>query len=447
MAGPPQPTPYDFGEYTVIITNADGKRVDVSNLVIELNFFEALKDPYVSGSFLILDSANVFNFTNFRGQEIVDIKVTDFFGAEKINKTFAIKSVVRQDKLNDSSSGHIISFIDLHMYRNKKYVFSKTLNGKPEAILNQALSEIGTSARLESSAQSNMRFIVPFTMNPISVASLMKNRCTTSAGAPFFLHASLYSNQLNLVSMATLLGQGAFNNKPFKYSSVAKTNAGGSYSVEEFDDLSHRVATLGMERNQDAIQLFEEAAYGAQYNWIDTFEDKAQERRYKIIEPLGALPKPNGVDDYSPNIPGQIAPPLHESVSRYASQITTKKLFEDIFSFNEEEEITKHELKGKARGLKAFSIKGFISAQCPGYNFFGRDLIGQNQIDVYVPKDLPIDFDTSEDFIMDKKRSGKYIMTNVRHMFKNSQYSVTVGGIKIDNYASINGEQFYPGQK
>ena len=97
--------------------------------------------------------------------------------------------------------------------------------------------------------------------------------------------------------------------------------------------------------------------------------------------------------------------------------------------------------------MKAFSIKGFISAQCPGYNFFGRDLIGQNQIDVYVPKDLPIDFDTSEDFIMDKKRSGKYIMTNVRHMFKNSQYSVTVGGIKIDNYASINGEQFYPGQK
>ena len=284
-------------------------------------------------------------------------------------------------------------------------------------------------------------------MNPISVASLMKNRCTTGGGAPFFLHASLYSNQLNLVSMATLLGQGAFNNKPFKYSSVAKTNAGGSYSVEEFDDLSHRVATLGMERNQDAIQLFEEAAYGAQYNWIDTIEDKAQERRYKIIEPLGALPKPNGVDDYSPNIPGQIAPPLHESVSRYASQITTKKLFEDIFSFNEEEEITKHELKGKARGLKAFSIKGFISAQCPGYNFFGRDLIGQNQIDVYVPKDLPIDFDTSEDFIMDKKRSGKYIMTNVRHMFKNSQYSVTVGGIKIDNYASINGEQFYPGQK
>ena len=117
MAGPPQPTPYDFGEYTVVITNADGKRVDVSNLVIELNFFESLKDPYVSGSFLILDSANVFNFTNFRGQEIVDIKVTDFFGAERINKTFAIKSVVRQDKLNDTASGHIISFIDLHCQR------------------------------------------------------------------------------------------------------------------------------------------------------------------------------------------------------------------------------------------------------------------------------------------------------------------------------------------
>ena len=84
--------------------------------------------------------------------------------------------------------------------------------------------------------------------------------------------------------------------------------------------------------------------------------------------------------------------------------------------------------------------------QCPGYNFFGKDLLGKNQIEVYIPKDLPINFDASADFIKDKKRSGKYIMSHIRHMFKNAQYSVTVGAIKIDNDTAINSEQFYPGE-
>ena len=143
MAGPPQPTPYDYGKYEIIITNADGKIVDVSNITVELNFFESLKDPYISGSILIIDSANVFNHSNFRGQETVKIKVTDFFGAEKINKTFAINNVQKQEKLNDSASAYAISFIDVHMYKNKKFVFSKTLEGKPESILEQALAFIG----------------------------------------------------------------------------------------------------------------------------------------------------------------------------------------------------------------------------------------------------------------------------------------------------------------
>jgi len=447
MAGPPQPTPYDYGKYEIIITNADGKIVDVSNITVELNFFESLKDPYISGSILIIDSANVFNHSNFRGQETVKIKVTDFFGAEKINKTFAINNVQKQEKLNDSASAYVISFIDVHMYKNKKFVFSKTLEGKPESILEQALAFIGVGASTEGSDQSNMRFIVPFTMNPMSVAALMKNRCTTSTGAPFFLHSSLYNNDLNLTSLSTLLGQGPFNNKPFKYTTAAEIEPNSEYSIEKFESLSHRVASMNMERNQDAIQLFEDASYGAQYLWLDTYEDKAEEYRYKVTDALGPLPKPNGVDDYSTSIPGELSPALHESVSRYASQVTTKKLFENgIFSYLEEDEVSKHELKAKSRGLKAFAVKSFITMQCPGYNFFGKDLLGKNQIEVYIPKDLPINFDASADFIKDKKRSGKYIMSHIRHMFKNAQYSVTVGAIKIDNDTAINSEQFYPGE-
>ena len=43
-------TPYDYGKYDIKITNASGKQVDISRLVIELNVFESLLDPFISGS-------------------------------------------------------------------------------------------------------------------------------------------------------------------------------------------------------------------------------------------------------------------------------------------------------------------------------------------------------------------------------------------------------------
>lgn len=448
MAGPPQPSPYDFGKYKLVITSAEGKEVDVSNLVVELNFFESLKDPYVNGNFLILDSANVFNYVNFRGQEIVKITVTDFYDNIKINKTFAITAVNKHVKTADSSSAYIVTFHDVHMYKNQKTVFSKALVGKPEDIIQQALGEVGIGVNKETSAQKKMRFIVPFTMNPVSVAHTMKNRMTTATGSPFFLHGSVYNSNLALKSLDTLLNQPAFNTQPFKYSSVAEIETNSEYTVEQFNSLSHRIAAVNFDRNQDALQQFEKAGFGSQYIWVDTYKDKADEERYKVIDPLRTLPKPNGLDDYAATLPNELGKPLHESVSRYISEITTRQSFPepDIYAYHEEKEIDRHNYKSKARGLKSFSIKSFITMQLPGYEFFGKDLMGANLIDVYVPKDLPIEFEASADFIKDKKRSGKYLMTNIRHMFKNSQYSVTVAGLKFDNDRGIASEQFYKGE-
>ena len=90
-------SPYDFGETQVKIFPANGKTpVDVTRLVQELNFFENLKDPYVSGTLLIIDSANVFNYVNFLGQERIDIIVTDVYKKPQIQKSFAITSVRKQ---------------------------------------------------------------------------------------------------------------------------------------------------------------------------------------------------------------------------------------------------------------------------------------------------------------------------------------------------------------
>ena len=448
-------TPYDYGRYNIKITNAVGKQVDISHLVIELNVFESLLDPFISGSILVIDSSNVNNYLNFLGQETVTITVTDIHNRPVISgKTFAVTGIRKQQKVNDSTSGYVITFSSIHMYINKKTRFSKKYEGKPESIIQSISNEmLGVPVSGGGSAQSNMRVIIPFTMSPLESMTWLKNRMTTSSGVPFFMFAnSLYesSDRLELKSLQELLGQEAFNSQPFRYSSVTKDDYSNKYTTEDFESLKHKVASIEILENEKAISIMEDAGYGAHYLWTDTIEDKAEEKHYMITEPLGSLPKPNGVDDYIPSLPGELGKPLHQGNSRYISQITTKKLFEGIFSYNEEESIEKHQYKAKSKGMKAFMSKLAVSMQMPGFAFMehGSGIVGRNQIDILVPKDLPVEDETyTEKKMEDKKLSGRYLILNQRHMFKNSQYTVTITGVKIDNDPMINSEQFYRGDK
>jgi len=442
-------TPYDYGKYTVKITAADGDVVDVSNLVIELNFFESLKDPFVSGTIVIVDSANIFNFVNFLGQERVDITVTDIYNAVKIKKSFAINNIRKQEKTNDTASAYVLSFIDFHAYKDSKQIFSRAYTGKPESILQTiATEQLGINVALRSSSiQSAMRVLTPATDSPLQVMKWLKDRCTTSMGGQFFLHSSLYKQNLQLISINDLLGQGAFNSEPFSYTTPTKTQE-SLYSRETFESLTYKIATMNFALNQDALQLLNKDAYGSHNHFIDTYEEKTLEGHYSLLEVLGAMPKPNGRDDYIPrNAPG-LGEANHSSTANgsYISQVVTKKLFEDLFSYNEEETLDKHLLKSKRHGFKNFVVKGMASFQLPGFAFLGKDLIGQNQIDIFVIKDRPIEENFTKQQIKDKKRSGKYVITNIRNMFKNSQHSVMITGIKIDNDPEIASEQFYKGK-
>lgn len=442
-------TPYDYGKYTIKIIPADGGEVDVSNLVIELNLFESLKDPFVSGTIVIIDSANVANYVNYLGQERIDIEVTDIYNNTKIKKSFAITNIRKQEKTQDSTSAFVISFSDFHMYIDGKKTFSKTYTGKPESVIAAISNEhLGKNVRIASaSTQSEMRILTPFTRSPLQNMLWLKERCTTSVGHPFFLHASLYNDDLQLISIDTLAGQGPFNQEPFNYTTPNRT-VDTKYTREDFESLTYKIATLGFGQNQDAIQLMAKDAYGAFYHFIDAFEMKTYEDHYSILDPLGAMPKPNGTNDYIPrNAPG-LGDPNHAlpANSHHLSQVATTKIFEDMFSYNEERSIEKHMLKGKARGLRNFSVKALATFEMPGFAFLGKDLIGKQQIDVFLPKDLPIEEDYTREEIKDKKRSGKYIITNIRNMFKNSQHYVTITGIKLDNDPALAAEQFYTGQ-
>lgn len=444
----PAPSPYSFGTWSVVVTSSTGKSVDISRLTNAINFYESLTEPFITATVSFADSANVFNYINFIGQEKIDISISDFNGAQKIKKSFMVSSIEEQKKFNGGTSLYVIGLIEFHAYENNKVTFSRTFEGKPEEIIAEIAKQyLEKSVSVASpSAQGKRRFITPLTMQPMEVINTLRNKCTGPNGSPFFLHSGLYSDDLQLISLEALLAQPAFNSTPFLNSPLTKTNNGGGYSSEDFEELAHKVMDFKVHENQNVPKLLHDNTFGTHYNFLDVATQKAIESRYKVTEAVASLPTPNGVYDYSPTLPQEAGTPLHDASSGYSSHVTVSNMYEGIPGLHDEQTEQQHLLQAKKLGIARFMSKGYTNFRFPGWKFIerGQDVIGKAQVDVYIQKDRPLSEPMSKSEAKDKKRSGKYIPTHLRHIFLSNEYSVTMTGIKLDNDPALYGEIYYP---
>ena len=72
-------TPFDFQIESVVVT-ADrldfGQReFDISNVISEINIFEMVDKPFLTGTILFLDNANLFNDINWLGTEKISMTI------------------------------------------------------------------------------------------------------------------------------------------------------------------------------------------------------------------------------------------------------------------------------------------------------------------------------------------------------------------------------------
>jgi len=435
-------SPYDHGYHSIVIEGPRFSPINIENIVFELNLYESLSSPYLSGDILIIDSANLSNHVNFMGQEKITIKLFDTAENIFFSKTFVTTSVKKHIKSNDSTAGVVLSFVEEHVSLSNITRFSKTYEGKIENIISKILNEqLGVKTHVDASTQSTIRYIAPYNASPLKTVSMLRRRATNSSGSPFFLFASTKQPGLRLASLETLMSQQAFNKKPFVYSVVNDTYySDHAYSVERFEDRSFKIRSFSMNENENIVELFKEAGFGAQYLWVDTNEDIATELRYRSPDKIKALPQLNGSINYDETfaIGGK---QYHEGVSNYVSQITTKNLFDNINSLNEETTINNHMRKAEERSLRIMLSKLNIDVQLPGYQFVENEVIGKI-IEIEIPKDIPVldEKVTSED-VIDKKLSGNYLVFAARHLFVDDQYSVILNLTKVDNKRSLDNEQ------
>ena len=458
-------SPFSWGAMLVIVESPRFPRINIGNLVIESNIYENSTSPSSEADVVIADSANISQATYFIGQERVIVQIYDKTNTNPghppsiepvFTKSFIVTGIERSTKANDSSSVFILKLLDEVSYLNRLSRFSKYYRGKPEEIIQNVLME-QLGAELEyklPTEQETMQIVNPYTTNPLMCAHWLTHRCTVNEGSPYYLYPIMRERaKFRLKSLDEMLLSPPINQvKKFRYSS---TNTAGT-EEESFEDRVYQIANMSVFANENMHHLFNRSATSAQYMFLDLTGGFAVEERFKASEILNKRPTPQGTQtllDYDDDFNVAAGRTVDNGYNSYSSLVVPSAAFKGPESYNSiksegsyEDVATeytdpnyhpgemRHNFKMFNRALRGLIGKSPIVFEFPGYFFLKHnDTVIGEQIDVQIPKDMPTEGDDTEANTIDYKKSGRYIVYNMRHRFSVEEYSVSCTCVKLHN--------------
>ena len=379
---------------------------EVAASVAELVLYEHIDKPYISGNLVILDDANLFENIDFLGTEKVYIKLRVPSSDNYIRKTFYIREVESAVNTNDQAQMLVLSIIDLDYYLSSLINLQKKYDGTPAQIIKSILAD-------------NM-----FWKN-----ILMRD----DMGSPFYLFASVTDDKLRFFSLREMLDRRALNAdySPYKYNQRTAQDDQAPPGYAAFN-----ITNWNYSNNENLHKLIMNGDVGAIYEYHDPVSNLTASYKHSVDAIYSKLFATSSVIAQAPTydaISKLTNKAMHEFNSKVISNVVTSRTFEDINNLVEDNSPAFHREKSVSKTMKNFLLKSSIDITVPGLNFLTSEhhmttgnIINVESLKNYVP-------DGNNTNVIDKKKSGNYMIYAARHSFSGPRYEVTLTCGKLSN--------------
>lgn len=456
------------------------KTPELRSIVTDLEIFEHIQKPYLTARMLLVDDSNFYQEADIFGSEkiIIKIKSTED-GSKPITKTFFIDHIEKQQKIHDNAQVMSIHLVEDIVYISCLKNINRHYSGKPSEIIKkiartflskQVFSTGGINANFVQDAenpndtfaddavqtdftdQQNIRCIIP-NLHPIEALQWLTARASTVKGYPFYMYSTLIDSHFILEDLGAILLKESLN-----LGNDAKFVA-SSTKASTMDVASQRRIIKNHEfspGSENLLQIIENGLVSADYEYIDTLTENTRKFKYNSKKDLfQKLIDDNILSRDQPGQPGQPNPGIHfgekidgKSFDEHTTNYITKIGGSNVFrtqpeignidwtnSYGETKNAAEYKLKVVKASMDAMVKKNPVTINVDGIEFLKGDFnktIGNN-IDVIFLATL--NESTLANEVIDKKKSGKYLIYSARHMFKQTveKYDIALNLIKIGN--------------
>ena len=448
---------YRIKEFIISSDRFPGQDLEINPVLIsELNIFENIEFPYLTGNFLLKDDNGIRSSFGIYGNEEVSITIEGPVGSdiESITKTFMITKVEESSKVNDRESMDLYTIIEKHAYLNYIQKVSKKFEGKGEKIIERILyNYFNMDYEIKSSLpslQPAFRYIIPY-LTPLDAIEMIRDRITSPQGTPYFFYSTLRSDKLILNDFETIFSTKPWNTfkKGFEYiySSTNTNTSKGSRPQDFFYIKNWKPLSL-----ESVLNVAMDGAYGSKFQVLDLTSAGAYEFLYNSVNTLENL-------YYTGKIPGTIqrnfkdqALTVDDSLvigktendeksvgdytSRFYSTIAASRIFDTINGYHDHsEDAGKYQKKMESKSLRNIMLRSVVNIDVTGTPYLQEERGIGNLIRVLVP--LSSSADKGEGLI-DQKLSGDYLIYQLRHVFTNEgSHTAAMNIVKVTNREGI----------
>tara|TARA_A100001011_G_C14294779_1_gene837956 strand:+ start:156 stop:1631 length:1476 start_codon:yes stop_codon:yes gene_type:complete len=160
------------------IIGSSGEQINIGNLVLELNVYQNMDTPYMSGNILMNDAKGLYEFLPIIGQERLIFKLSTPSASGSVNFEeyhAIIYNVEKRFKTNDRANAYLLNWTTLDNYRNFRTKVSKSYKGNISQIVVQILTEqLKSKKAMFVDPTKNPRKVVIPNLSPYAACSFLR---------------------------------------------------------------------------------------------------------------------------------------------------------------------------------------------------------------------------------------------------------------------------------
>ena len=414
--------------------------IDLTTHVDEIEIFENIGNPYLSGSFVMKDDMRFYDGVDINGTEKIEIVLESPRGEDTITKMFSLASVNSTIKSADNTEALDIKIVENKLFNNNLMQINKAYTGTPDIIIAKILKDnlnLDIDLPAIKPYQKTIKVVIPY-MTPFAAAAWVCSMMSTELGLPYFLFATLNDKNIQLKSLEEMLRTKAWNSHaPYRFSSAYnQTTAGIDDDLNAFN-----VSAYSSMHKENVLELIGSGSTAGLRSISDVTSGQLINYSFNVDTLFQQLLETELIDtDHVPVFTSKYifeGKEMNEYNSFNSHKVVANQTYNGVANIYEETSTSAYRLHACKNALHNMIMKTAISIRVPGIMYMGgiNASIGK-QIDFIYPANntnIAGQSSVADQDVIDKKRSGTYVIYTARHHFNNTQHNVDMSCVKLGN--------------
>jgi len=418
-----------------IVLSSDrlAKEVDLAPVTVELEIFENITNPYLTGNIVFIDSKGVLAGIDIIGGEKIAVTIQSTKPETyPIEKTFYVKNVNNSKKVNNTNEVVSLSLVEDIVFISALHNISKSYTGTcsdiigkiSDSYLKRNISQVGIDH------QRKFKVIIP-NLAPLGAMKWITRKATNSLGFPFYLFSTLVGDNLVFTDLTSMVDQNAMNTVPF--GTDQSQSSGGSGVTGQ----RRTVLSYDYSNNDDLYSLIAAGMVGSKHISIDTMTGVPKEFNFDVSADVLEPYKKSITTKNIRLLPFDTAFKYEDvSLNNYQSRTIAQVMssgaymtesYDKGLSYNQEDTVEGYKKKMISESMWNFLLKSVSYWVINGFDFID----GNHNTTVGRVVSLSVPFIAEGDYKTDPKQSGDHLIIACRHMFKTDGYYISMSGAKL----------------